>query len=156
MYLYLKKKNKYLMHHLNFSQGNCKQQHDDGDENVVGIFTSKMQHTVRPDCVWAPRINVTNTESGSVSEKKNKECRNSGLPSFQTLKQEVIHPLGSWSSHGDVSHSTGCDLITFHLWPGRPLTHRRLWGSGEFLRAAPPDSKRNTHQQAHGVKNLYF
>lgn len=36
------------MHHLNFGQGNCKQQHDDGDENVVGIFTSKMQNTVRP------------------------------------------------------------------------------------------------------------
>lgn len=61
-------------------------------------------------------------------------------------KQKVIQPLGFCSSHGNGSHSTGCDLITFHLWPERPFTHRRLSGSEVCLRVVLPDSKRSIQQ----------
>lgn len=52
-YLYTKL-HKRVVHLLNLRQDECKQQHYNGDENIVSVFTSKVQHlenTIHPRCV---------------------------------------------------------------------------------------------------------
>ena len=57
---------KHVVHFLSLRRGNCKRQLSDGSDNMVCIFTSKVQHqgdTVHP--LWALSIKVVNTESSS-------------------------------------------------------------------------------------------
>ena len=56
---------------LKIGHGVCKQQQQDGDDNMLSIFTSKVQIwetlSINFDCVWAPSINGVTTESTSPS-----------------------------------------------------------------------------------------
>ena len=57
------------MHLLNLHHGRCEQQQNDGDDNMVCIVASKDIRETLPihfDSVWAPSINVINTQSTAV------------------------------------------------------------------------------------------
>ena len=60
MIIYTINIHKHVVHLLNLCQGECEQQEQDGDDDVVGIFVSKVQHVGNTE---APSIDVTNTES---------------------------------------------------------------------------------------------